>query len=57
MIVFIHSRGGNIATKNLNDGIYAKKKRIISVNKVKVAQNPKRERDLEYLGSLSIKKL
>ena len=33
----------------------AKKKRIISKNKEKVAQNPKIERDLEYLGSLNIK--
>lgn len=55
MIVFIHSRDGSITTNNLKDGIYAKKKRTISVNKVKVAQKPKRDRDLEYLGSLNIK--
>ena len=57
MIVFIHSTEGNINTKNLKGGKNAKKKRIIRVDRVMVAENPKRERDLEYLGSFNIKKL
>lgn len=57
MIVFIHSIEGSMMTKNRIDGINAKKKRIISKDKEKVAQNPMIERDLEYLGSLNIKML
>ncbi|GAH01836.1 unnamed protein product [marine sediment metagenome] len=55
MIVFIHSRDGNITTINRRNGKNARKKRIISVDSVIVAQNPKRERDLEYFGSFSMK--
>jgi hypothetical protein len=55
MIVFIHSIEGNISTKNLKGGMNAKKNKIIRVDKVIVALKPKRERDLEYLGSLNIK--
>lgn len=53
--VFIHSREGKIATNKRRDGKNAKKKKIISVVRVKVAQNPNKERDLEYFGSLNIK--
>jgi len=56
-IVFIHSIKGNIITKNRRVGKNAKKKRIISRDKEKVAQNPKIERDMEYFGSLNIKML
>lgn len=57
MIVFTHSMEGNITTKNLKNGINAKKNNIIKVDKVIVAENPNNERLLEYLGSLNIKKL
>jgi hypothetical protein len=54
IIVFIHSVIGNITTNDLIEGMNAKKKRIISNDKEKVAQNPKIESDLEYLGSFNI---
>ncbi len=54
-IVFIHSREGNIITKNRKDGKKAKKNKTKSVVRVKVTQNPNKERDLEYFGSLNIK--
>jgi hypothetical protein len=46
-----------MTTINRRYGTNARKKRIISVDRVIVAQNPKKERDLEYFGSFSIKKL